>query len=164
MPHVIIIRGPAGVGKTTVARMLAERIHGVYLSIDERIDAMQVQGEEEGGIPRKYFLAAQDDCLPTAQQALEAGTSVVLDGNFYWPEQFTHLAAHLPYPQRVVTLMAPLSTCLARDAVRTTRAPIGELIIRAVYDLSSRISVGEEMETEGKTADAVVRDILVRLG
>ena len=38
MERSIIIRGPLGVGKSTVAKAIAKKIGGAYISVDEVLD------------------------------------------------------------------------------------------------------------------------------
>lgn len=52
----IIIRGPLGVGKSTVARAVAEKIGGVYVSVDKVLDQNGLDRAVEGeGIPLPTF-------------------------------------------------------------------------------------------------------------
>ena len=48
MSNCIVIRGPLGVGKTTVARALAEQLSALYISIDQVLedhDLLRSDGE-----------------------------------------------------------------------------------------------------------------------
>ena len=61
MPPYIVIRGPLGVGKTTIAKALARQLDGLYLSIDDVLDENNLDVIEDGEpcIPAENFVAAQ---------------------------------------------------------------------------------------------------------
>jgi predicted kinase len=112
MAFFVIIRGPLGVGKTTVSNALANAIGAKVCSIDQLVDR-----DWDGGSLR-LFLKANRTAAKDAATALQAGTPVVFDGCFYWKSQIKDLESRLPFSHQVFTLEAPLSVCILRDSHR----------------------------------------------
>jgi predicted kinase len=156
MSTVILIRGPLGVGKTTVARELCKRSDGCYISIDA-ILAEHGLDQCPNGIPARNFLRANELALPIAKAALAGGRPMVFDGNFYYKSQIKHLLRRLPWPAYVFTLNASVEECIARDKGR--ERVYGEDAAAWVHYLVSRFTVGIPIDTEGKTAEQVVYEI-----
>ena len=85
MSYFIIIRGPLGCGKTTIAKKLATCLAGKYFSVDKILDAHKLGYDTEGGnIAQKSFLKTNEILAPQAKKFLAAGQPVIFDGNFYW--------------------------------------------------------------------------------
>jgi predicted kinase len=160
LPVALIIRGPLGVGKTTVARLIAERLGGDYISIDEVL-AENGLDQVEDGIPAGNFIRANELLLPGANASLAAGRAVVLDGNFYYISQISHLNPRLRTHLHVFTLHAPLEVCIRRDEAR--ERVYGVDSATWVYYLAGRVKTGTVIETEHKSAEEVVEEILARL-
>ena len=55
-PYFIIIRGPLGIGKTTIAKALTERLDGYYVSIDGVLDEHGLDQTDEPCIPARNFV------------------------------------------------------------------------------------------------------------
>ncbi len=159
MPPYIVIRGPLGVGKTTIAKALARRLDGLYISLDDVLaeHGLDIVGEDEPCIPAENFITAQTIVLPEAQTALNAGHPVIFDGNVYHQEQLDHLADALPTEGIVLTLTAPLPVCIARDAGRDRT--YGEGAAAAVHWLVSRVETGIPIETADLTMEETLTEI-----
>ncbi len=157
---ILILRGPLGVGKTTVARLLAQRLDGLYLSVDR---ILEEHGLDKGpnGIPARNFWRAGLLSLPAAQVALAQNRPVIYDGNFYYISQIRHLLRRLPGPSHVFTLQAPLEVCIQRDQGR--ERVYGVDAAAWVYYLTGRVQAGMPIETAGKTALGVVEEIEAHL-
>jgi predicted kinase len=89
----LIVRGPLGAGKTTVARAVAERLGARVVSIDDLLDRFEWDGGSE-----RLFRKANAVAAEQASEWLERGVPVVVDGNFYWPRLLAELQERLPYP------------------------------------------------------------------
>lgn len=153
MSNVIVIRGPLGVGKSTVAQELAHQLNASYISIDRILEELDLDKVEGECIPLKNFLAANDHILP----AIENNSNTIIDGNFYHKEQLDHLIENVPTCS-VFTLKAPLDVCLDRDSKR--ESPYGKDATEAVHNLVSRFDFGTIIQTEDKSAADVVQEIL----
>jgi predicted kinase len=160
MSIAILIRGPLGVGKTTVAAELGHRLGARIISIDA---ILEENGLDQGshGIPARNFLRANELALPTAQEALEAGRPVIFDGNFYYKSQVRHLLRRLPSPTYVFTLNAPVEECIARDSGR--EHVYGPESAAWVHYLVNRFNAGTPIETAGKDAGQVVVELVAYL-
>ncbi len=160
MSRVILIRGPLGVGKTTIARQLCNRMTACYISIDE---VLAEHGLDQGsnGIPAKNFLRANELVLPLAIAAISKDQSVIFDGNFYYKSQVKHLLKRLPKPAHFFTLNATVEECILRD--RGRERVYGEGAATWVHFLVSRFTVGTPIDTGGKTIDQVVSEIEAHL-
>jgi len=152
----VVIRGPLGVGKTTVAQRLAREIGAGYISIDR---ILEERGLWDSGALAE-FLRANDFAVEQARSLLADGTSVVLDGNFYWKSQINDLVARLDRRHFVFTLRAPLSVCVERDARRSP--PHGREAAREVYAKSTRFEYGVGIDAT-RGVGTVVGDIVARL-
>ncbi len=151
----MIVRGPLGAGKTTIARALAARLGARYVSIDELLEREPWDGGSEG-----LFLRTNRRAATAAARSLRRGRPVVLDGNFYWRSALADLARRLPGPRRVLRLDVPLATCVRRDRARAR--PYGARAVREVFEKVARVPGGRPVDGRG-TVDATVAAALARL-
>lgn len=104
MVFYIIIRGPLGCGKSTIAKRLARRLSATYISVDKILDVHHLTTQREAGyISQQSFLTANEIAITSAKKSLRTGKVVIFDGNFYWPSQLQDLIAKLDYPHYVFT-------------------------------------------------------------
>jgi len=158
----IIIRGPLAVGKSSVAQMLASEIGAEYISIDQIIDDYELDKEKEDGyISQNSFLKVNELVVPLAKKFVEGGRAVVFDGNFYWKSVIEDLISKIGDDCRVFTLKAPVEVCIERDKERGETH--GEAAARVVHSKVSQFDYGEVVETGGKTAEDVVKEIREKL-
>lgn len=160
MTQLIIIRGPLGVGKTTVARKLAEKLGASYASIDEVLSELGLDKAEGEGIPVGNFIRANEHIVPLLKESWSTDRPAVVDGNFYHEEQLDHLLG-MSASSKAFTLKAPVEICIARD--RDRRTPYGEDAARAVHMMVSRFDAGEVIDVAHLDADQTVAEILERL-
>jgi len=162
MSYYIIIRGPLGIGKSTVSKKLAVVLKGECFSIDDVLEKhnLDVIDEGLGCISLKNFNKATDIILPKIKKRLFNGTLIIIDGNFYYKCQLEYLENNLQdYKSYIFTLKAGLDTCVKRDGCR--EFSYGVDAARAVHSLVSKFDYGKVINTEDKTADEVV-DVIIK--
>ena len=147
MSYYVIIRGPLGVGKTTISNALAKSIGAEVISIDQIADK-----EWDGGSVRLY-VRTNGIAARRARRALAEGTPVVFDGCFYWKTQIEDLERRLRFPHEVFTLKAPLSVCVERDSHR--KLVFGADATGQVYRKVTRFESGVSVDATQDIATSV---------
>ena len=156
----VVLRGPLGVGKTSVARLLAERIGGEHIRVDQILEERGFEEWDTDYISLKSFLRVNEVAAQLAGDFLPKGVPVVFDGNFYYEAQIVDLIGRLDYRHYVFTLHAPLSVCIERDAGRSPS--YGSEAARDVFRKSTEFESGVGIDAT-RSLDAVVGDIVSRL-
>jgi len=157
MSYYIIIRGPLGCGKSTVARKLAEKLKAEYFEVDRVLDEHNLtQDMEDGYISQRSFITANEIVATKAKNILEKGKTVIFDGNFYWKSQVDDLIKRLDFLHYVFTLKAPLGVCIERD--REREKTHGEDAVRAVYKKSTEFDYGTVIDIT-KSLDEAINEI-----
>jgi hypothetical protein len=82
-------------------------------------------------------------------------------GNYYYRSQINDLVRRLPGPVLAFTLQATLETCIS--PVRGRERVYGEDSAAWVYQQAARVKAGRRIETDGKTLEQVVLEILATL-
>jgi tRNA uridine 5-carbamoylmethylation protein Kti12 len=159
MSYYVIIRGPLGVGKTTVAKELAKRLKGEYISVDTILAESKLDKVPDGedGISVKSFLKANEIAIPKAEAAMKKGKPVIFDGNFYYRKQMVNLVEKLGPNNFVFTLKAPLKTCVERDSVRKDKH--GSQAAKVVYKLVTQFDYGTVVDLSKKSPEKAVEEI-----
>lgn len=159
MTYFIIIRGPLGVGKSTIAKRLAEKLNGVHILIDKVLEENGLDQVDPDApcVPAENFIKADEIVLPEVKKQLENSKVVVFDACFYHKEHLDHLIQNLAYPHYVFTLKAPLEACIERDSQREKTH--GKDSVIAVHKLVSRFDAGIVIDTENKSVGEVVNEI-----
>lgn len=142
MNYYIIIRGPLGSGKSTIAERLAQKLGAEYVGIDgvlEKYDLDKIPPNAPC-IPAENFIKANEIITPSVREKLLGGRIVIFDACFYHKEAIEHLIQNLKFPHYVFTLKVSLEVCVKRDRERTKI--YGENAARAVYELVSRFDYG----------------------
>ncbi len=152
---LIIIRGPLGVGKSTIARALAKKLTGIYLSVDATLEELGLD-QGENGIPLENFITANEHLFPLIKKTIAAMKPVVIDGNFYHAQQLKHLTKQ--FDSLVFTLTASLKTCIARDSAR--KRAYGIDATTAVYNMVNAVKAGTAIDTEKRTPEQTLRTLL----
>jgi predicted kinase len=150
MSYYVIIRGPLGVGKTTITKALARSIGAVVVSIDEIADKWW-----DGGSVRLY-VRANEVAARKARAAFALGTPTIFDGCFYWKTQIRDLERQLDFPHVVITLKAPLSVCVLCDSGR--KIVHGAEAAEHVYRKVNRFDYGIPVDATGGVP-TIVREI-----
>jgi len=155
--NFIIIRGPAGGGKTTIGVGLAKERKGKFICFDKILKENNL-GYLSG---EKWVL--EKKCLKGNKIVLKKilgkfkNKNVVIEGNFYHKKQIEDLEKNLPKTPKIFTLKANVPTCLERDK---TRKPLGEKGIKDFHKLVSKFDYGKIIETEKKTMREVIKEII----
>jgi predicted kinase len=159
--YFVIIRGPLGCGKSTIAKRLSALLDAKYISIDKILDENDlIKDREEGYISQKSFKKANDIVLPEVREVLDSGKSVIFDGNFYWKSQIEDLIEKVGCESYVFTLKASLEVCIDRDKKR--EKPLGEEATRVVYKKSTEFEYGIPIDIT-QPIEKVIEDILEKL-
>jgi len=158
MTFYIIIRGPLGCGKSTIADRLSKILDAKYFAIDRILDENDLTTDKEAGyISQKSFKKANEIIAPVAQKILNKGQPVIFDGNFYWKSQLEDLISRLDFPHYVFTLKAPLEVCIKRDK---NRAKVhGKDAAEAVYNKSTEFVYGTVIDVD-RSLTQCIKEIL----
>jgi len=162
MSCYIIIRGPAAIGKSTISKILAEKIKAEVIHFDkimENLDLDYIPGEK--WIPLNKFLKADKIILPELKSKLQK-RNLIIEGNFYHKEQINDLIKNLKSKNFIFTLKASLEECIKRDKKRKDK--LGEKAVKDVFKLVSSFNSGIIINTNNKTPKGVVREVFGWLG
>jgi len=161
--HVIILNGPAGVGKSAVGRALAALVpSGVCIHGDDlkAFIVTRQEGAVRGGLA--YINGAM-----LAENFLDAGyTRVVFEFVFEMPTAVGRfLDAFAPaMPVHLFTLWAPLEVTVAREASRAYRdrtgGNLGNRVVECHRTMTMHLDqLGEIVENVGRSADETAAHI-----
>ena len=125
MAQCIIIRGPAGAGKTTIAKLLAKKLDAEYISLDDILHEKDLDHVEGICIKEENFLRVNEVVIPRMNALMRKGRNVVLDGNFYHKNHLKELIKASEFPVQVFTLKADVEECIARDSGRKAKTGLG---------------------------------------
>ncbi len=162
MNFFVIIRGPLGCGKTTIAKQLTKTIKAKYFSIDDILEQNKLNNQtaKDGYISEEAFLAVNKILIPTAEQWLKKDQPIIIDGNFYRKIQINDLIDKLKYPHFVFTLTAPLEICIERDNKR--KQPYGIDAVKAVYKKTTQFNYGIEIDAT-MSKNEIISEILTHI-
>ncbi len=163
MCYYVIIRGPAGVGKTAVSKKLAKRLGGAYISFDKIMRDNSLDKIESSGIQEENFIKANEIAIFEAAKHLEKGKIVIFDGCFYHKSQIENLIKSIPFNNCAFTLKATPEECILRDKKRGGKTRIGAQRVRDVYNSVSRFDYGAAIDTTNKTEEEIITEIVSRL-
>ncbi|MBU0540682.1 ATP-binding protein [Patescibacteria group bacterium] len=162
MSYYIIIRGPLGCGKSTIAEKLAEKLSAEYIGMDEVLEKHGFDKAPPGApcIPTENFIKANEIVIPAVREKLSCGKVVIFDACFYHKEVIEHLIRNLEFPHFIFTLKAPLEVCIERDGKRAKT--YGEDAARAVYGLVSQFDYGTNIDIS-RSLDEAVGEMLSKI-
>jgi len=157
MKKLIIIRGPLGVGKTTVSKILAQDLHLKYLSLDQIIDENHLIPINAEGVPLESYLKANEIILELANRSED---SFIIDGCFYYQEQIDDLVKKFDNNVEIFTITSEVEKCIERDSKRSK--VYGEDSARFVHMVTTKIKAGHEIDnTDLSTAETVEKIIKI---
>lgn len=153
MNNLIIIRGPLGIGKTTISKILAQKLNANYFSVDEILSENDLDHIEEkyGRIPEENFSKVNDIII---KNVLERNKSFIVEGNFYYLNQIEKLVETIPYRPFIFTLVAPLEFCIERDSKR--EKPYGVKAATEVYKEVAWLSYGKIIDVSNLSIEQTV--------
>jgi predicted kinase len=162
MTYYIIIRGPLGCGKSTIAKKLSKVLKTKYFAVDRILDKHNLtKDKEKGYVSQRSFFKVNEIVSKEAKKLLTKGTTVVFDGNFYWKSQIEDLINKLDFSHYIFTLKAPLKVCIERDKKRNKTH--GKDAATVVYKKSIEFKYGTIINTNNKTPEETVKKILFYL-
>jgi len=158
MCYFIIIRGPLGIGKTTIATRLAKILKAEYVPFDLLLEKYKLDQvpPSEPCIPAANFIKVDNIILPKIKKLLKKKI-VIFDGCFYHKKHIQHLIKNLKFPHHVFTLKAPVSVCVSRDLQRNKT--LGKDSAKAVHWLCSKFDYGIVIKNN-KTINETVKEII----
>ncbi|MFH1631055.1 MAG: AAA family ATPase [Candidatus Aenigmatarchaeota archaeon] len=161
MKYFIVIRGPLGIGKTTIAKKLAKKLGAYYVSIDKTLKKHNLDMttfKKDECIPLKNFIKATNKELPKIKKILKS-RPVVIEHNFYHKKQIIHLIRKLDTPHFIFTLKAPVELCVKRDAER--KKSYGKDATYQVYKLVTKFNYGRTIDIKNKTVNMIIKEIIL---
>ena len=144
---IVVIFGPAGAGKTSIARRLMESLDDAHLISSD-------------GFKRRVY----DRMMREVEKRIGRQVYLVLDGTFYrreWRERLKEIASDW---DRVVTVFVdcPLETCLKRNRMR--EQPIPEKAVSIIWKRFDRPDEPDvHINTENAGTEEAVKTILKEL-
>jgi len=156
MPKIIVIRGPLGVGKTTIAKLLADKIGAQYLSLDKILKDNNLEGKD--AIPVEKFLKANNIILKTIKNSKN---SFIIDGCFYYQEQIDDLKSKFPNDIIFFSLVSSVKKCITRDSQR--EKAYGKESAEYVHMITTKIKEGYEIDNANLSIPETINKIIEKI-
>jgi len=158
MNYYVIIRGPLGCGKTTIAKKLAKILTAKYFDIDKIILKNNLdKDQEQGYISQRSFIKVNETLAVAAEKFIKKGKPVIFDGNFYWQSVLRDLIRRLNFSHYVFTLKVPIAVCLERDKQR--KNPLGKDAVEVVYKKTNEFEYGINIDAT-KSEKEIIKEIV----
>lgn len=158
MAHVVVLNGPAGVGKTTICKHFAEAFPGTVAISGDAVREFSPSDARDWLGPRSTYRASAS----LISSYLEMGARRVLfDYIFETGEAFETFRALLPEhtPVHLVTIWAPLETVIAREANRPNRERLGDRVIHTYENIQRNLDYLGEIIHNSMSIEAVITRI-----
>ncbi|OCP19684.1 MULTISPECIES: hypothetical protein [unclassified Ensifer] len=157
MTHVVVINGPAGVGKSTISGYLASLYPG---SINVSGDSVRSFGPADA----KDYLGPKSTYRASASLISDyiamGARRVLFDYIFETRDAMECFCRFLPAatPVYFFTIWAPLDTVLYREATRPGREPLGDRVLQTYDSLNRNLhALGEIVENTSSLENVVAR-------
>ena len=157
MAFYIIIRGPAGVGKTTVSKKLSKKLKAHYISFDSLLKKHKLDyilGRP--CIPPHNFIKINKIVAPESKKRLEKGQILIFEGTCYHKSTIKDLIQRLSFKHFIFTLKADREECVKRDKKRKS---MGKKRIYDVHKLVTKFDTGIIINTNNKSTLKIVKEI-----
>ncbi len=158
MSYYIIIRGPAGSGKSTIAKRLAKELNSFYLNFDKVLAEHKLDKIEGDGISTKNFIKGNKLILDDVRKRIKLNHVVIIDACFYRKRHLNHLVKNLPYKHFIFSLQSSLKECIERNKKRDKE--MTDQDITDVYNLVAKYKIGIFISTENRKEKDVIDEIL----
>jgi len=158
MKKLIVVRGPLGVGKTTVSKILSQNLHLEYLSLDKIVDDNHLVPPNADGIPLESYLKANKIIHDIVSKS---ENSFIIDGCFYYQKQINDLKKKFSGRIKIFTLISDVEKCIERDAKR--EKVYGEDSTRFVHMITTKIKAGCEIDNSRLTVQETVEKIMEKI-
>lgn len=159
-PHVILLNGPAGVGKTTIGRQLALLASDGVCIGGDAIRLFVIRRTS----PHVQAGMAYVNGAKLAANYLHAGYARVVFEFVFEHRAHVHRfldAFDAPYPVHLFTLWAPLETVIAREQARPDRDRLGGRVEACYRAIEAELAnLGAVIRNDGQPPDAVARRIV----
>ncbi len=164
MPNVLILTGPPGSGKSSVAEALADRYDRVaHVQVDllrRFITPTGYIAPDHPGFERQQALATRNACA-LAENFLAERIAVIIDDVVIWPEDLERYVKGLTTaggPLHFIRLVPSIETCQERNRGRTADRVKPERVAKLHADfLAAGSFAGSTIDnstlTEQRTAD-----------
>ena len=155
--YYIILRGPAGIGKSTIVKLLSSKIKAEVFHIDNMLDRLNLgykQGEK--WVPLNNFLEVDKKIISEINKKIKH-KKIIIEGNFYHKEHIKDLLKSINSKNYIFTLKASVKTCIERDSKRNS---IGKKNIKDVHKLVSKFDEGILINTDNKNKEEIVKEII----
>lgn len=146
MSHVVVINGPAGVGKTTICKHLASSFPGTISISGDAIRDFSPNDARDWLGPRSTYRASAT--LISSYLAMGA-RRILFDYVFETRDSMEWFCGLLPpnTPIHFFTIWAPLDTVVAREAARPGRERLGGRVLQTYEALHRNLHcLGEIVE------------------
>lgn len=159
MSFVIILRGPAGAGKTSVSKRLSEVLKAHHISIDKIKKEKGLKHSEEEKLQANKYV------IEEARKMLAKGKIVIIDEVFYYESQIKEILDNVSSESYIFSLHAPLDVCLRRNGERRKNnlRKMKDEDVKEVYELVSKFDSGIKINTDCKPVDETVSEILCHI-
>jgi chloramphenicol 3-O-phosphotransferase len=167
LTHVVVINGPAGVGKTTISGHLANLYPGTINVSGDAVRSFGPLDAKDHLGPRSTYRAG--GCLVAEYLAMGA-RRVLFDYVFETREAIESFCRCLPAmtPVYFFTIWAPLETVVGREAARPGRERLGDRVVQTYGALERNLrglgSIVENMTSPEEAATAIRDTIKVSEG
>lgn len=156
MKKLIIIRGPLGVGKSTVSKLLAKNLNVEYVSLDKVMEDNDLVGDD--GIPLENYLKSNEIIFKLASGSKN---SFIIDGCFYYQEQIDDLKKKFENSVTIFTLTSSVETCIERDSKREEVSGVDSA--KFVHMITTKIKAGHEIDNSDLTVQETIDKIMEKI-